>query len=443
MSTKKSRLIVGIIGNILEWYDFAIFGYLAVTIGVLFFPSDNPTTSLLQSFSVFAIGYLARPLGGILFGQLGDKYGRSKALRLSMYLMGAATFCMGMLPTYSQIGIAATVLLVLLRVAQGISAGGEFVGSAVYMYESSPQKRQTFWCSFATWSSTAGVLLGSLVITLLHYLFTQDQIENGGWRIPYLCGAILAIFGIFVRRYLLETEVFENILSKQKLIKYPLLEAFKYSRKAMLQVLALNVFVSVSFYTLFVWMPTFLQMFLSIPLEKALFLNTLMMVLLIMLMPLCGLLADYIGRERVAFLSALSIALIAYPVFMLISTGSIWAIGLALILFAVCFSLIEGTTAAITTSLFPADHRYSGIGISYNISMSIFGGTTPLVCTYLISTSGFITAPGIYVGITAVVGLIAIMSLGGITKITFNKRFMESRADNISDSLCIKNTSTE
>jgi len=411
MRTKKSQLTASFIGNILEWYDFAIFGYLAVTIGKLFFPSDDPIISLLQSFSVFAIGYLARTLGGILFGQIGDKYGRSKALRVSIYLMAASTVSMGLLPTYEQLGIAATLLLILLRILQGISVGGEYVGTNIYIFESCPKKRQTFWCSFVTGSATVGVILGSLTIALLHYTFTQIEIENGAWRIPYLCGIVLAVFGIIARRYLLETEEFKKDVATHVPPAYPLLAAFKHSHKAILQIIALNVFISISFYTLFVWMPTFLHVFLGVSPQKALFLNTGLMIFLITLMPFCGLLADHIGRKKVALFSAVLITLLAYPLFQLIVMGSWWAILLALILLTASFSLMNGVTAAITASLFPVGHRYSAIGLSYNFSTSVFGATSPVVCTYLISKLGLISAPGIYMTVAGIVGIVTALSL--------------------------------
>ncbi|MBS0350523.1 MAG: MFS transporter [Proteobacteria bacterium] len=413
---RHRQLLSSILGNILEWYDFAMYGYLAAIIGALFFSSKDSITLLLQAFSVFAIGYLARPLGGIIFGYLGDKYGRSKALRFSLYLMGVSTLLMGALPTYHQIGVAATILLVLLRIFQGISAGGELVGSTVYMFEISKKKNQTFWCSFVTFSCTVGVLLGSLVATLLHHYFTVTQITNGFWRIPYFLGLLLVIFGIWARSILVEPEEFEQVMAKNQQPRFPIFDALQFSYKAMLQVAALNIFIAIAFYGLFLWMPTYLHVFLHYSAEQALFVNTTAMILLVALTPIAGLLADKFGRKWVALLSPLSIALLSFLLFKKMITADFSIILIILCLFSICFSLIEGTTAAITANLFPVRHRLSGIGFAYNLSMSIFGGTTPLICTYLIARAHFLLVPALYITGAAVIGILAMTSIFSFRK---------------------------
>lgn len=410
---RKRRLTASIIGNVLEWYDFSVYSFLATTIGALFFSAKNSTTMLLQVFSVFALGYFVRFFGGIIFGHLGDRYGRSKALRFSMYLMGASTFAMGLLPTYNQVGIWATIALVVLRILQGLSAGGEYVSSTVYLYETSSAKKQTLWCSWVTFSCTIGVLAGSLVATWLHHHFTTDQINNGIWRIPYLLGILLALFGVIARKTLTETGDFIEYSSARRLATVPAVSAFKSSFTAMMQVIGLNIFVAVAFYGLFVWMPTYLHVFLGQAMEKSLLINTAIMIFLVLLMPLAGLLADATNRKRVALFSPLLIALFAYILFQEIVKASHQPFILFLILaiFALFFSLIEATTAAISASLFPIQHRLSGLGLAYNFSMSLFGGTTPLVCTYLITKMHSPLAPAIYITFAAIIGVIAIMSI--------------------------------
>ena len=408
---RHRQLLSSILGNILEWYDFAVYGYLAAIIGVLFFSSKDSITLLLQTFSVFCIGYLVRPIGGIIFGYFGDKYGRSKSLRFSLYLMGASTFLMGILPTYHQIGVAATILLVFLRVFQGISAGGELVGSTVYMFEISEKKRQTFWCSFVTFSCTVGVLLGSLVATLLHHYFTVSQITHGFWRIPYILGLLLVIFGVWARRILVEPAEFEHIMAANQQQFSPIRDALQSSYKAILQVVALNIFIAVVFYGIFLWMPTYLHVFLHYSSEQSLFVNTVAMILLVALTPIAGLLADKFSRKWLALLSPLSIALFSFLLFKKMITTDFLIVSIILCLFSICFSLIEGTTAAMTANLFPVRHRLSGIGFAYNLSMSIFGGTTPLVCTYLIARTHFLLAPALYITAAAVIGILAIASI--------------------------------
>ncbi len=408
---KNRRLLASILGNIIEWYDFSVYSFLATTIGSLFFYSQNSTVMLLKVFSVFAVGYLARPFGGIIFGHLGDKYGRSKALRISMYLMALSTFGMGLLPTFKDVGILATILLILLRIFQGISAGGEFVGSTVYMFEVSATKRKSLWCSWVTFSCTVGVLMGSLVSALLHHFFTSSAIMNGIWRIPYLLGIILAGFGIWARKILAEPQPFANLISSQRLVAVPLWSAFKLSWRAMLQMVSLNIFMAIAFYGLFVWMPTYLHVFLHQPEGAALMINTAIMILLVVLTPLMAMLADATNRIWVAFLSPLLITLFAYSLFHWLIVGNLTIIFFGLAIFAIFFSLIEGTTAAISANLFPIRHRLSGLGLSYNFSMSFFGGTTPLVCTYLIARFHSLYAPAFYVAISGVIGMVALITM--------------------------------
>lgn len=210
IASGRNNLLAATIGNVLEWYDFAVYGFLAAIIGKRFFPADDPLASLLASFGVFAIGFLARPLGGFLFGHIGDRFGRKPALLFSLGLMGAGTFAIGVLPDVSQIGDATAVMLVLLRVLQGLSMGGEYTGSAVYLAENAPQDRRGFIASWSQVGCLAGVLLGSGCAALTSNVIGEAEMQAWGWRIPFLFGALIALWGVIVRRYMIESPVLKD-----------------------------------------------------------------------------------------------------------------------------------------------------------------------------------------------------------------------------------------
>ncbi|MEM7009348.1 MAG: MFS transporter, partial [Thermodesulfobacteriota bacterium] len=227
--TKNSKVtlrntIGGIIGNVLEWYDFAVFGYFAPIIAEKFFPSEDPIASLINAFGVFAAGYLVRPLGGIVFGHLGDRIGRKYALQLSVMIMVVPTTLLGLLPTYSDVGILAPILLIIIRLVQGFSVGGELIGSVSYMTEVAPPSKRGFLGSFSFMGAVGGVLLGSFVATIAHGLFDATVINDWGWRVPFLFGFLVGLFGLWMRKGLVETADFKNAKEKGEIAANPVKE---------------------------------------------------------------------------------------------------------------------------------------------------------------------------------------------------------------------------
>ena len=407
------NVIAGAVGNMLEWYDFAVFGFFSSAISTQIFPSDDPIDGLINTFGVFAIGYLARPLGGVLLGQLGDRVGRTRALQISIIAMAVPTALISVLPSHAAIGYWAAVLLVVLRLAQGFSVGGEFIGSICYLVEVAPPGKRALYGSYAVFSTVAGMLLGSAVAAILHLVMTNATINDWGWRLPFLGGVVLGAFGWNLRRRLVEAPEFQAILDREATLAHPVLQAMRRVPVQMVQVGVTVLLLAVGIYTLFIWMPTYLTTIITPPVESALLINTLAMALLIAVMPLAGMLADRYGYKRVLVLVMLATAIAAYPLFVWIDTRALVAIVVAQAIFAVANGFIQGPVPIAMASQFPIELRYSAMAVAYNIALAIFGGTAPLVATWLIKETGDLAAPAWYVAAIALVSAVATFTLKG------------------------------
>lgn len=379
-------LAAGFIGNILEWYDFAVYGFFAPTIGRLFFPSDNPTTSLIASFGAFAAGFLMRPVGAVLFGHIGDRIGRKKALTLSVLLMAVPTLLVGVLPTHADIGIMAAVLMVLMRMLQGISVGGEYTSSFVFLVEHAPHHRRAFYGSWSMVGATCGILLGSAVGALINSFTTTEQLMEWGWRIPFLAGVIVAFVGYFIRHGIPEKPIAKVEVAEETLS--PLRLAWKHHKKELIQSSGLNMMIAVTFYTVFIYLSTWLVEEVQEDRAEALDINTISMAALSIFVPIAAILSDKFGRKPflligtagVAILSPALVRLMHHHDFTLILTGQ-----LSYALLLGCFG---GALPAAITELFRPQVRVSAASVSYNIPFAMFGGTAPMVSTWLVHATG-------------------------------------------------------
>ena len=411
MKRSNSHLVAGAFGNVLEWYDFAVFGLLAPVISSQFFPSDDRMAGLIKVYGVFAAGYLMRPVGGALFGHLGDRYGRKRALEISILMMALPTFLVGCLPTHAQIGTSAAALLILLRLVQGVSIGGELIGSMSYVVETAPPEKRGLHGSWTVFTAIAGILLGSIAATLLRSGLDAEAVATWGWRVPFLLGVAIAGVGIWLRLGLPESEAFEATSQASDAEPSPVVLAVTEAGGRIAHLSALLALYGTSFYMLFVWMPTYYTDILEPPIPHAYLVNSLSMVVLLALLPVAGALSDRIGRRRVLGIGTALYAILSYPLFVAVDTGQLGYALAAQLGFAALMAAIQGPMPAYMAEMFPTRIRSSALGISYNVTVGLLGGTAPLVATWLIASTGDLAAPAFYLVFLSIVSGIALLTL--------------------------------
>lgn len=408
-SNKKIWQIIlgGTIGNLSEWYNFLLYGYLATVISDEFFPAKSPLVSITLTFTVFAISFLARPVGGIIFGWIGDTYGRQRSLFISLFMMLIPTVLIGCLPTYKTIGIASPILLCVFRVFQGLSAGGQHTGSAVYIAEHAPPRRRTLWVTTIPTSAALGVLFSSALSFIIVSIFTPEQLVAWGWRVGYLIGTILCIISIVLRIGLPETPDFEQT-HESKAHPKPVLSFF--SDPAMLKKLLLTLILSgswgVFYQILFIWMPTYLNRFQHWNNDVTLRINSIYLFIFAFLILAGGYLADRINRNILLVISSMAMLILAHPLFNMLSSGDIHKIQIAMFIFTIIFGLFLPVAFISMLEMFDTQCRYTGFSLGFNTGLAIFGGTCPLVSTWLIEVTGNVTAPAFYLMIAAASSLV-------------------------------------
>lgn len=392
--SRRRIILAGLVGNVMEWYDFAVYGYFASVIGHQFFPADDPATSLIAAFGAFAAGFLVRPLGGLLFGRIGDLVGRQRALNLSIITMALSTVLMAILPTYETLGFAAPFILVSLRIVQGLSVGGEFTSSLVFLVERGPENGRAFSAIWGAWGATAGILLGSGVGDILASLLTEEQITSWGWRLPFLLGVLVAGTGYLVRRSL-------QVDSPIGGSKSPILESFGKYRKSVIQVSLLNIGYGVGFYAAFVYAVTYIKEIDKLSERLALQLNTESMSLLLIILPAAAWLSDRFGRKPLLIAGSALLTFGAIPLFHLMHTSDPMTIFFGEVGFVIAIGLLSGGIVAANVELIPAPVRCTGLSFAYNASIGWFGGTTPMMAAWLIATTGNPIMPAYWVSVAS------------------------------------------
>lgn len=404
--TPKS-IIGGTIGNVMEWYDFALYGFFAPVISQLFFPSVSRMGALIAAFAVFAAGFVMRPLGGIVLGYIGDRVGRAAVLRISIVTMGTATFLLGMLPTAGQLGTWAAVLLVVVRILQGLSVGGEFSGSVTYMVETSPLHRRGFSGSWANFGSLAGTLLGSGLAALITTSLAEDAVKSWGWRVPFLLGGALAAAAYLYIRDLHTTPHMDHHESQHE-NDSPLHEALTRNlRETVLGVLFAAGY-GVIFYIPLVYLPTYASEVGKVSNAVALQINAVAIALAMPLIPLSGWLSDHLIRRRSLLLVAFLLTAAAGWGLLALSGGDQGDLVISQLLFSVLIAIPLGAAPAMMVELFPVADRLTGYSLAYNLGLGIAGGTAPMVATWLISATGYDLAPGAYLALAALVSATAL-----------------------------------
>lgn len=404
---ERKTAMAGFAGNVLEWYDFGVYGFFAAIIGKQFFPSSDPAVSLLASFGVYGVGFVSRPLGAALFGFLGDRVGRRRAVMISVMLMVVPTTVMGLLPTYAQIGIMAPVLLVTARFLQGLSAGGEYTTSIVMLVERAQPNRRGWLGGFGSFGGYCGTLLGALTGAGIMAFLPADMVATWGWRCAFLFGLVLGLVVFMVRRTLPddEAEVFAEL---EEARAFPLVEAFRDHWKTMLRIMCVQANAQVCGSLVFVYLATWLQQTRGIPVHTTLLMNSASIVVALLVIPYFGSLSDRYGRKPVLLLGYGAMVIFAWPLFVVMKS-----MALPFVLLAQCgVSLVLGTSRATSSTYvveaFPRHVRCSALGLAHNSASALFSGMAPMVAVFLIKETGSELAPAFYIAAASVLSFVAV-----------------------------------
>ncbi|MGV0835754.1 MFS transporter [Mycolicibacterium thermoresistibile] len=428
--TVRKAVAASAIGNATEWFDYGIYAFGVTYLATAIFPGDGATATLL-ALMTFAVSFLVRPLGGFVWGPLGDRLGRRQILAITILLMAGATFCVGLVPSFDTIGYWAPVLMVMLRTIQGFSTGGEYGGAATFMAEYAPPRRRGFMGSFLEFGTLGGFAMGALLMLSFSVILDADQMNAWGWRIPFLIAAPLGLVGLYLRSQLDETPAFQELEhadEEQKSIGAEFKDLLRRYRTPILQLGGLVVALNVVNYTLLSYMPTYLQTSIGLSDQVALIVPIIGMLAMMVFLPYAGHLSDRFGRKPMWWISLVGLFVAVVPMFMLMSTGVLGAI----IGFAVLGLLYVpqlSTISAMFPAMFPTQVRYAGFAIAYNVSTSLFGGTAPVTNDWLIGRTDITLMPAFYMMVACVVGMIALVKVPETTRCPINTTEIPGTAD--------------
>jgi len=404
----RRAVTTAVLGQILEWYDFFLYGTAAALVfGKLFFPvGSDPLTGTIAAFGGFTVGFIARPIGGVLCGHIGDRYGRKTVMMLTLLTMGTATVCMGLIPTYQQIGIAAPVMLVLLRILQGLAAGGEWSGSILLIHESAPASKRGALAAWSPCGAAFGFVLSTSAFLLAQNLSPAD-FHNWGWRVPFLCSAALVALGLWMRRSVGESAEFAKVKATRQDSRMPIIEVLRRCPRQVLTVFGLRFGEGGASYIFFAFSIAYGQ-FLGLKSSWILGGLTISMLLMIPVSLVMGHVTDKIGRKPVYLVGAIAMVLVAYPYFALLGSGEFWKVIAAFILAnSITIGILEGAQPAFISELLPVHLRFSGLGIGREISSVLGGGLSPMIATALLAHYRSATPVAIYL---AVLGLVTVLA---------------------------------
>lgn len=397
-------------GNFVEWFDFAVYGFLATVIAAQFFPGDDVSLGLLKTFGIFAVAFAMRPLGGIFFGILGDRLGRKGVLSMTILLMAGSTTLMGLLPTYAAWGVAAPILLTLLRCLQGFSAGGEYAGSIAYVMEHAPNDRRGWYGSFIPVSTFLAFASAALLVFGLESALTAETMAAWGWRVPFLLAAPLGLVGLYLRWRMEETPAFKAMAAEETPHAHsPLRDTLKSQSGQMLRLGAFISLTALSFYMFTTYFSTFLQVEGGFTRPRALLVTMIALFFAAAACPAAGAISDKIGRRNTVRLVCAWLFVLVVPAYLLASSGMLWKAIPGVLLLATGALLANVLTAALLSETFPTRTRYTASAFTYNVSYTIFGGTAPLMATWLIDKSGNSLAPAFYL-----MAIAALAAIGGL-----------------------------
>ncbi|CDY78857.1 L-Proline/Glycine betaine transporter ProP [Caballeronia glathei] len=403
-------VVAGAVGSVVEYFDFGVYGYVATILATQFFGKGDPTSALLNTLAAFAVAFVLRPLGGILFSHFGDRYGRKNTLGMTVLLMSAASGLIGILPTYAAIGVGASALLVLARCLQGLAAGGELGGAIAFVAEHSPAAKRGLLCSTTQTGALGGVLLASLAVALLNQVLSHEQMNSWGWRIPFLIAIPIGVIGLWIRTRLSEARSFQALAESDHVESAPVLELLRSYRVPLLQSIGLSILLFSAYYITYVYVNIHLQRVVGVSASLAFWSTTLTLSISVLFMPAFGALSDRIGRKPMFIAGSLAALVLAVPCFTLMNAGGATAVCMQMVL-GLIESALMGVAFSTLAELYPTRVRYTGIALGFNVGGVVTGGSAPFFCTWLVSATGSSIAPAYFLGATAIITLFSALTL--------------------------------
>ncbi|WP_075181738.1 glycine betaine/L-proline transporter ProP [Pantoea sp. 1.19] len=410
----KKAITAASLGNAMEWFDFGVYGFVAYALGKVFFPGADPGTQMIAALATFSVPFLIRPLGGLFFGMLGDKYGRQRILAITIIIMSLSTFAIGLIPGYASIGIWAPILLLVCKMAQGFSVGGEYTGASIFVAEYSPDRKRGFMGSWLDFGSIAGFVLGAGVVVLISAVLGEARFLEWGWRIPFFLALPLGIIGLYLRHALEETPAFQQHVEKMEqgdregLTEGPKVSFKEIATKhwkSLLTCIGLVIATNVTYYMLLTYMPSYLSHNLHYSEDHGVMIIIAIMIGMLFVQPMMGLLSDRFGRRPFVIMGSIALFCLAVPAFMMINSGVLGLIFAGLLLLAVILNSFTGVMASTLPAMFPTHIRYSALASAFNISVLV-AGLTPTVAAWLVEATQNLYMPAYYLMVIAVIGLI-------------------------------------
>lgn len=411
--TRNKVLIASLIGSSIEWFDYFLYGTVAALVfNEVFFHSEDPTIGLLLAYASFALAFFIRPLGGIIFSHIGDRIGRKKTLVLTLSLMGGSTVLMGFLPTYESIGVAAPILLIILRLVQGIGLGGEWGGALLLAVEYAPKEKRGLFGSIPQMGVTIGMLLGTLALSIMT-LLPNEAFMTWGWRIPFILSALLVIFGLWIRKGIDETPSFKKAQEKGEIAKIPFFETIRTHWKEVLIAIGAKVVETAPFYIFGTFIVSYATTQLGFSRTITLTAVTVATIVTSILIPVMGSLSDKIGRKKLYIGGTILMALYAFPYFWLLHQNSAVLLIIATIIgLGIIWAPITAVLGTMFSEIFKSNVRYTGISLGYQIGAAVAGGTAPLVATALLAAYNNSYVPvALYIILTSIISLIAVAAV--------------------------------
>ncbi len=410
----RKAITAASLGNAMEWFDFGVYGFVAYALGKVFFPDASPSVQMIAALGTFSVPFLIRPLGGLFFGMLGDKYGRQKILSITIVIMSISTFCIGLIPSYATIGIWAPILLLLAKMAQGFSVGGEYTGASIFVAEYSPDRKRGFMGSWLDFGSIAGFVLGAGVVVLISTVIGEAKFLEWGWRLPFFLALPLGIIGLYLRHALEETPAFQQHVEKLEQgdreglrdgPKVSFKEIATKHWKSLLACIGLVIATNVTYYMLLTYMPSYLSHNLHYSEDHGVLIIIAIMMGMLFVQPVMGMLSDRFGRRPFIIIGSIALFACSIPAFMLINSGVLGLIFAGLLLLAVILNAFTGVMASSLPAMFPTHIRYSALASAFNISVLI-AGLTPTFAAWLVESTNNLYMPAYYLMVVAVIGLI-------------------------------------